>query len=126
MADCAARETLEVLPQIRCKSTEPSYTVPSLPPGNEDSDQVTSNSPTNRKKKHDGPEELDVQTPTKAGRRGRGNPRANQGAHKSTVTASLPTSAVMEFSTLATPEKQANGGEKQTSSSPSLDDPNAV
>ncbi|KAM0417879.1 hypothetical protein ACHAPD_004225 [Fusarium lateritium] len=122
-------ETLQVSPQIRCKSTEPSYAMPSPPSGNGKKNQAAPNSSTKRNKKsfkkRRDPEEFDVQTPTKAERRGRGNPRATPGARKSTVTTSLPTSTAMEFSTLRTPEKQTNSGTQQTAqatSSPSKED----
>ncbi|GKT99852.1 hypothetical protein FLAG1_01885 [Fusarium langsethiae] len=124
MVNSEARETLRVSHQTRCKSTEPSHTVPSPPSGNEEKDQAASNSSAKRKKKsfkkQRDTEEFDVQTPTKAGRRGYGNPRATTGARKSTVTTSLPTSTVMEFSTLRTPEKQTNSA--QATLSPSKED----
>ncbi|KAF4978495.1 hypothetical protein FZEAL_5141 [Fusarium zealandicum] len=46
-------------------------------------------------------ERLNSLTPTKVRRRGRDNPRSARGAPKATVTASLPASAVMGFSELA-------------------------
>ncbi|RGP67206.1 hypothetical protein FLONG3_8601 [Fusarium longipes] len=126
MSSSVGRETLQVSPATRCKSTEPSYTVPSPPQDNEENGQTISNPPISGKKmsfeKRGDPKDFDAQTPTKSGRRGRGNPRANQGARKSTVTASLPTSAVMEFSTLAISEKKDNA---QATSSPSKEDPSS-
>ncbi|CAG1988013.1 unnamed protein product [Fusarium graminearum] len=114
-------ETLRVPPQIRSKSTEPTHTVSSSPPGDEKNGQAASSSSTKRKKKLSKKQrdsgEPNVQTPTKAGRQGRGNHRATPGACKPTVTASLPTSTVMEFSTLTTPEKQTSS--VQATSSPS-------
>ncbi|KAJ4140097.1 hypothetical protein NW768_001450 [Fusarium equiseti] len=127
--DPVARGTLHVSPKVRSKSTEPfpSYVVPS-PQNNGKIGQATDSSMDGKKmpiQKDSRSEKPDAQTPTKSKRRGRGNPRATRGAGRSSVTASLPSSPVMEFSNLATPEGLTIDDKQRTGLSPSHDNPAA-
>ncbi|KAJ4264041.1 hypothetical protein NW762_006080 [Fusarium torreyae] len=129
-------ETLQASLKVRSKSTEPfpTYSLPSPNPINdEDSMTVNLSDPQNNSAqagsgKDGGYEQFDALTPTKVRRRGHDNPRATQGASKSSVTASLPGSAVMSFSDLATTPGHAGEDPQQAShvTQPSLSSPKAV
>ncbi|KAF4964647.1 hypothetical protein FSARC_7443 [Fusarium sarcochroum] len=118
-----ALETLRASPKIRSKSTEP-FPTQSLPSFNPTNDEVSEtvtlscaqvNSAQPRSSEDHEYEQFDALTPTKIGRRGRDNPRVTQGASKSTVTASLPGSAVMGFSELAATSGHAGEDPQQAS-----------
>ncbi|KAJ3524268.1 hypothetical protein NM208_g12124 [Fusarium decemcellulare] len=105
----ASSPTLRVPPEIRSKSTEPipRYTLP-LPV--ESSWEPTATAETAASGLQDNGnglgddeyENFDALTPTKVRRPGRNNPRSAKGGPKTIVTTSLPSSAVMGFSELAT------------------------
>ncbi|KAM0202353.1 hypothetical protein ACHAPA_011558 [Fusarium lateritium] len=129
-----AWESLHVPPKGRSKSTEPtpSYNAPDLCLSNEEADREAgllgahgSNAHTGS---HDGNEhdESDADTPTKVRKRGRGNPRATKGGRKTTVTTSLPGSAILRYSALAPASAQTGNDSQQTSDVPSLDIPKTV
>lgn len=112
--------TLQVSPETRSKSTEPMPCYKSLPVAisARELDTGAGGVPSNARDddSHLGENEDDeysefaALTPTKIRRRGRDNPRSAQGAPKTTVTASLPASAVMGFSELVGPSVPPNGG----------------
>ncbi|KAF5024942.1 hypothetical protein F66182_2984 [Fusarium sp. NRRL 66182] len=110
----------------RSKSTEPvpSYSLDISHEATAPSDAQANSAPMEG---HDDDEceQSDPFTPTKAPLKGRDNPRVTRGAPKSTVTASLPASAVLGFSDLATsPERSGNASQQptQATSSPSKED----
>ncbi|KAI8722165.1 hypothetical protein NCS52_00359700 [Fusarium sp. LHS14.1] len=112
--------TLQISPETRSKSTEPMPCYKSLPVAKSarELDAGVGGAPSNARDddSHLGENEDDeysefaALTPTKIRRRGRDNPRSAQGAPKTTVTASLPASAVMGFSELVGPSVPPNGG----------------
>ncbi|KAF4994389.1 hypothetical protein FGRMN_5808 [Fusarium graminum] len=94
--------TLREPPEARSKSTEPSasFNANELCPSNGRMDKSLGLSGVHGSSTQTGShdeDELDADTPTKIRKRGHGNPRAT-GGQKSTVTASLPGSAVMRYS----------------------------
>ncbi|RSM17635.1 hypothetical protein CDV31_003560 [Fusarium ambrosium] len=105
--------TLQVSPETRSKSTEPMYSyypltvTKSVKESDAGAKGVLSNARDNGshvgENEDDEYSEFAALTPTKIRRRGRDNPRSAQGVSKTTVTASLPASAVMGFSELAGP-----------------------
>ncbi|KAG5795095.1 hypothetical protein H9Q69_005844 [Fusarium xylarioides] len=94
---------LRVKTQARSKSTEPFPSVRTPSPhtdgkGNDEEAASSSNEHHEQEKQED----FDAMTPTRVKKHGRKNPRATRGTRKSTVTTSLPGSAVMHNSSLAT------------------------
>ncbi|KAM0356147.1 hypothetical protein ACHAPU_000542 [Fusarium lateritium] len=109
-------------PEARSKSTEPStsFNVHGLCLSNGRKDEAVGLSDAHGSSTQTGSHhenELDADTPTKIRKRGHGNPRATRGDQKSTVTASLPGSAVMRYSapTLASASAQAGNDAQQAS-----------
>ncbi|KAF5613010.1 uncharacterized protein FSUBG_1240 [Fusarium subglutinans] len=119
--DTTGHGGLRVKTQARSKSTEPfpSVRTPSPNTKGKGNDMGTASS-SNGHQEQD--EQEDFETPTRAKRHGRKNPRTTRGAQKSTVTASLPGSAVMRNSSLASPTKGvANTKQAEATSSRSKD-----
>ncbi|KAF5670641.1 hypothetical protein FHETE_4548 [Fusarium heterosporum] len=108
-------------PEARSKSTEPttSFNVHGLYLSNGGNDKPVGLSCAHGSSTEAGSQdedELDADTPTKIRKRGHDNPRATKGGQKSTVTASLPGSAVMRYSApiLASATAQAGNDAQQT------------
>jgi hypothetical protein len=113
---------LRVSAQARSKSTEPFPSVRTPPPhtnGQENDDEPAS-SPNGHHEQEE-QEDFDALTPTRVRRHGRKNPRATRGARKSTVTTSLPGSAVMGSSSLASPTKDVANAQQGTNHRPPTD-----
>ncbi|KAF4946858.1 hypothetical protein FGADI_10887 [Fusarium gaditjirri] len=121
--DTTAYGGLRVKTQTRSKSTEPFPLVRTPSPhtnGKENDEETTSFSKGHHEQEEQ--EDFDEMTPTRVKRHGRKNPRATRGARKSTVTTSLPGSAVLDNSILASPAKDvANAKQAQATSSRSKD-----
>ncbi|KAF5619332.1 hypothetical protein F52700_11845 [Fusarium sp. NRRL 52700] len=121
--DTTAHGGLRVKTLARSKSTEPFSSVRTPSPhisGKGDDEEAASSSKGHRKQEDQ--EDFGVMTPTRAKKHGRKNPRTTRGARKSTVTTSLPGSAVMRNSSLASPTKDvANAKQAQATSSRSKD-----
>ncbi|KAJ9420543.1 hypothetical protein QL093DRAFT_2637446 [Fusarium oxysporum] len=121
--DTTAYCGLRVKAQARSKSTEPFPSVRTPSPhtnGKENDEEAASSS--NGHHEQEEQEDFGAMTPTRVKRHGTKNPRATRGARKSTVTTSLPGSAVMGNSSLASPTKDvANAKQAQATSSRSKD-----
>ncbi|KAF4421294.1 hypothetical protein FACUT_10982 [Fusarium acutatum] len=114
---------LRVKTLARSKSTEPfpSVRTPSPHTNGKGNDEEAASS-SNEHHEQEEQEDFDAMTPTRVKIHDRKNPRTTRGARKSTVTTSLPGSAVMRNSSLASPTKDvANAKHAQATLSRSKD-----
>ncbi|KAF5707502.1 hypothetical protein FMUND_11069 [Fusarium mundagurra] len=101
--DTTSNGGLRVKAQVRSKSTEPLPSVRTPSPhtngkGN-DEEATSSSNGHHQQEEQEEQEDFDAMTPTRVKRHGRQNPRTTRGIRKSTVTTSLPGSAVMPQAT---------------------------
>ncbi|KAF5687429.1 hypothetical protein FDENT_5452 [Fusarium denticulatum] len=95
--DTTSHGGLQVKAQARSKSTEPFPSVRTPSPHTNGKGNDVSSSDGHHEQEEQ--EDFDAMTPTRVKRHGRKNPRTTRGPRKSTVTTSLPGSAVMPQAT---------------------------
>jgi hypothetical protein len=117
--DTTSHGGLQVKAQARSKSTEPfpSVRTPS-PHTNGKGNDVSS---ANGHHEQEEQEDFGAMTPTRVKRHGHKNPRTTRGPRKSTVTTSLPGSAVMRNSSLTSPAKDVANAKHGTNQRPPTD-----